>query len=292
MKKKVIILLIVIGVFFISIVACSKDNSLISEYEMKEKILKNMDAGIIVPEDQEVFDFAVQLTDHLRSTDPQLRDEMIMALFYSGGIYKELNNNEISKITERLMDDDHLFYKIDQEDEDAVFNRSFSLLTIDSIVRYCNANDAEILSQKKLQKIISRVIDYGEKESDLRGFVEGKGYAHSVAHLGDTIKDLSRHMTDEDIEKSIKLIFTKVNVNNYMYVNGEGGRLAEAVAAMMKNNLIDDDTVAAYLNDMPIDKNNPVLVNNQNQFLMNLKSMVNDKKKFPKTQDYIDMNGI
>lgn len=96
-----------------------------------------------------------------------------------------IDDAKFNQISQTLIDDDHLLYRIDEANEDAVFTRSFSALALSTILH--NHNERNYLSNEVQSDVIDKVKLYMSKEKDYRGFVTNKGWAHSAAHVADVI---------------------------------------------------------------------------------------------------------
>lgn len=83
-------------------------------------------------------------------------------------------------------------------------------------------------------------------EKDIRGYVEGKGWAHSIAHGADLLTEAIRHpyykfvLTSECLE-TIKICLFKEGSTELPYVDDEEERLIFAVEALMEKGLTDSD---------------------------------------------------
>lgn len=54
-------------------------------------------------------------------------------------------------------------------------------------------NHHPFLSEKEFKFVKNRAYDYVEKENDVRGYIAGKGWAHSLAHAADTLDEIAKH---------------------------------------------------------------------------------------------------
>ncbi|WP_404351746.1 DUF2785 domain-containing protein [Sutcliffiella horikoshii] len=172
---------------------------------------------------------------HIGSTDPVLRDELIytnLAKFINGGIIPQ---SKILNMLEICLDEEHLFYKIGEERTDSVFTRSFSSLVIALILAN---DDGTLLDAKKVMEIKTAILEYLDKEKDTRGFVENKGWAHSIAHGADMLTALVSHEHFQmnllaDVLKSIETCLLK----NIVYQDQEEERLIFAVEALLEKGM-------------------------------------------------------
>ncbi|HAM81886.1 DUF2785 domain-containing protein [Ornithinibacillus bavariensis] len=127
---------------------------------------------------------------HIGSTDPELRDSLIYPSFAHliiNGRYTRPNLNQLMKI---CLDDNHLFFKVDEVGEDAVFTRSFSSLII-AVLLHVNVKNS-FLTDDEVDEVAVKLLEYVKQEEDVRGFVEEKGWAHSIAHIADALDELAK----------------------------------------------------------------------------------------------------
>jgi len=127
---------------------------------------------------------------HIGHTDGELRDKLIYTTFYQWGENKGLISAEkMKQILGICLSDTHLFFGIGEKDTDSVFTRSFSSLVIS--VAFCMHDEAPFLSAGDVQAIKEAVLRYISQEKDFRGYVEGKGWAHSIAHIADALVNIA-----------------------------------------------------------------------------------------------------
>lgn len=128
---------------------------------------------------------------HIGSPDPELRDTLIYSTF--GKLIQEdyLNHQQMKYIIETCLNEQHLFLNIGVTNKDSVFTRSFSALTIALIL----AKDREnhFLSKDIVISAIESSINYLVREEDIRGYIEIKGWAHSIAHGADLLAAAIKH---------------------------------------------------------------------------------------------------
>jgi Protein of unknown function (DUF2785) len=178
---------------------------------------------------------------HIGSTDPELRDHLIypsLANLIINGSYARPQLNQLMKI---CLDEIHLFYKIGESDEDAVFTRSFSSLII-AVLLHVNVKNA-FLSDEEVDGVTVKLLDYLKREEDVRGFVEGKGWAHSIAHIADALDELAKQpQLEEDRLKEIALsIMDKMYVDKDYLLFEEDERMVVPMVTILERGL--DQTI-------------------------------------------------
>lgn len=131
------------------------------------------------------------MTTHIGSTDPELRDNLIYSSFGKLIMGDYLNSDQLEYILETCLDGNHLFLRIGKKEDDSVFTRSFSSLVIALILE--KDRQTEFMPKGVVKNAIESSMTYLQKEKDARGYVEGKGWAHSIAHGADLLAASARH---------------------------------------------------------------------------------------------------
>lgn len=201
--------------------------------------LQNLDTAL----QQENLDGLIdRMLDNIGSSDPELRDRLIFNTFGKLIFEDYLTTEQIEHILEVCLN--KLFLAIGQKENDSVFTRSFSALAIGLILE--KDRQSQLLSEDHLSQAIEASIAYLKHEKDVRGYVDSKGWAHSVAHGADLIATAIKHpkfkwaLSSECLEV-IKLCLFKESINQIPYVDDEDERLIFAVEALMDHGLTEDD---------------------------------------------------
>lgn len=99
-----------------------------------------------------------------------------------------------------------MFFKIGEENTDSVFTRSFSFLVITGVLT--KDRQIKVLADENIKHAFKESVNYLQNERDTRGYVEEKGWAHSVAHEADLLESLVRHpkMIKENFDEILNTI--------------------------------------------------------------------------------------
>lgn len=157
-----------------------------------------------LPEDIDRFAFLQALLQNFDTTDAEFRDELTYMILAHAIIDREIADGLSAPQRESLLltciDDAHLFYRTGESGTDSVFMRSFSLLIISALL-YADATFQQI-SQESALKTRTALMRYAREERDWRGYIKGKGWAHSVAHLSDALDEIAqnRYVSQADRE--------------------------------------------------------------------------------------------
>ncbi len=127
---------------------------------------------------------------HIGSPDPELRDDLIYDIFAHWIEADLLDAGQLKQLLDVSLDGSHLFYRIGESGTDSVFTRTFSALVIALIVDAHRRH--AFLTSGELHRVKDEIEDYLCRERDVRGYVDGKGWAHAVAHAADMLAELAQ----------------------------------------------------------------------------------------------------
>src|SRR5690606_11656713 len=175
-----------------------------------------------------------RMLDNIGSTDPELRDTLIFNTLGKLIIENYLTDNQTEHIIEVCRK--NLFLGIEEKESDFVFTRSFSSLVIALILE--KDRQSPFLPRGITIKVIEESIEHLNLEKDIRGFVEGKGWAHSIAHGADLLAAAVRHPSFNndlfaDCLAAVKQCLFKDTTTNTPFVDDEEERLLFVLEAVM-----------------------------------------------------------
>ncbi|WP_421384854.1 DUF2785 domain-containing protein [Bacillus salacetis] len=178
----------------------------------------------------------VKMMENIGHPDPELRDQLIYTTFYRWIEKDILTKDQLQSLLKTSIDENHLFYKIGERFTDSVFTRSFSSLAAALVIR--KDTEAPSLPKELISEGIKSSIRYLVEERDTRGYVQGKGWAHSIAHGADLLAASINHPAFEKnlipaCLEAIEACYEKEAV----YMDDEDERLIFAVEALLKNGL-------------------------------------------------------
>jgi len=183
-----------------------------------------------------------RMLDNIGSVDPELRDTLIFNSFGKLILEDYLTISQMKHILDVCFN--NLFFDIGQQVSDSVFTRSFSALVMALILE--KDREKRFLPDDIATELIDGSMKYLQLEKDIRGYVEGKGWAHSIAHGADLLAEAIRHpcfkiqLSSECLE-TIKLCLFKDNPDELPNVDDEEERLIFAVEALMEKGMTYSD---------------------------------------------------
>jgi hypothetical protein len=198
-----------------------------------------------IPEGHTLEDLTNILFSYLGSTDPELRDE-IAYIVYANWLKRGMYSSETLKSHIEILLS-NLDKGIGETASDTVFLRTFSILFLAEIVH--NDNKNPILERGQIQSILAKGLWYLEAEKDPRGYIPVKGWAHALAHTADLLLVLSRNRNTnaEDLWNVLTAISNKIiHSTDHIYIHGEDNRLASAVIAILRRNLLPLDKIELW----------------------------------------------
>ena len=188
-----------------------------------------------LPAGEPLDELSAELTRMLGSPDPVQRDELahrVLATWIDRGVYDDLltglGDGMVVGLTRGL----------GESGTDSVFRRSFSALVLAGCLD--RANRLDLVPAGKVLEWGDRLASWYVRERDLRGFVEGKGWAHAVAHGADGLGVLagSRHLGAPELTAVLDTLADRVLVPGEAWVHGEPDRVALATLAVLRRDLV------------------------------------------------------
>lgn len=217
-----------------------------------------------VPTDLNITDIVFEMLRHIGNPDPDLRDELIYSILLNWIIYDNVIDDKLKEILDVVMDDNHLFYRIGENNTDSVFTRSFSALVVPLIIY--RHRKQKLFNEEELINIFKKITRYFIEEKDLRGYVEGNGWAHSVAHTADALDELAmcNEIGYKELLYLLEIIQAKVCIGTKVYINEEDERLVTAIISILDRNLLSIEEVSRWIKSYSEIKDTGTYMNDYN----------------------------
>lgn len=215
--------------------------------ELKEK-LSDIKADNYLPGNADIGELITEMMRNIGSADYVLRDELIYSTLNKWTVIGVISAAQMREMLSVCLDDEHLFYKIGEYGTDAVFTRTFSVLIV-PLAFYIDSKE-RFLSEPEVNDIKERVIRYLELEKDVRGYVEGKGWAHSIAHAADALDDIakSEYIGRSALLEILAAMKDKVCVDYYTYIHKEDERMAAAALSVFEREVLRREEIVRWIN--------------------------------------------
>lgn len=199
-------------------------------------LLRNIkDNKYIVPDGVNPYKLSLELMEYIGDIDGKFRDELVFDILVEWIMADVLTPEEAHEIFMIALDEKHIFNGLGKIN-DTVFDRTFSVEVVACIIY----KHRSLLSDSDILKAFNIVLKFYNEDRDVRGFVEGKGWAHGAAHGADALMELAqcKIIGYEGLKEILDLIYKKININYYGYINNEDERMISAVKAVLERDII------------------------------------------------------
>lgn len=202
--------------------------------------------GFAVPAGQSAAALLLEMNPLLASTDPVLRDDVAFSAAEKWIVRdKVVAPDDLRRLVAQWsanLDDG-----LGGSGDDRVFKRSFSALSLSLIAAREVATP--FLTADEAQRLFDRVLDYFQRERDLRGFDAERGWMHSVAHTADAFKFLARgtHWAPANLPRLLDAVRAKIGSHPAVFAWGENDRVALALHAAVRRPDADSSVVTTWL---------------------------------------------
>ena len=187
------------------------------------------------------------LLEFLASPDGTLRDEFGYMVCAYWMVRRVLTPADMQAMIPELRS--RLTQGIGEKGTDGVFVRSFAAVILAQIVNEDNKQD--FLTADDIHTMLEDGLTYLAAENDLRGYVEGKGWAHTIAHTADLLWFLTRSdkINADDLARILEAIGDKFLVRSgSCFVHSEDDRIARAVVTIFFRGELTLESQQAWLN--------------------------------------------
>jgi hypothetical protein len=199
-----------------------------------------------LPQGEWVSELTPELLSWLGSADSELRDEFAYPILTAWIERGQYGHDDLRGIAGQMLD--NLGKGLGESATDSVFLRSFSALILMEVVARDNAEP--FLDGREVRDLLGGALDYLRRERDLRGWVDGLGWAHAVAHTADLLMMLSRsrHLGVVEMSALLDGIADRLlTPSDTVFLYQEDERLAYAVLNVLRRGLLDLAAVNRWL---------------------------------------------
>jgi hypothetical protein len=200
----------------------------------------------IIPEGHTIENLMEELLEGIGSIDPEIRDVICYETYANWLEQGKVPPDLVQTCTSRLLE--NLTHGLGEKDTDTIFLRSFSALLLAETVHH--DNKTSLLEKSEVSDIFAKSLAYLKGEHDPRGYVDGKGWAHALAHTADLLYTLAsnRFMERAELEQILYAITSKLTEStDWVYRHGEDDRLMQTAAGVVQRNLLDENSYTAWL---------------------------------------------
>jgi len=192
--------------------------------------LEDMDFATLEATELEALIY--EMLEHLGDPDAELREGLIYPILARIINDNTLSSAQFTHLLENCVGERFLFYQLGERG-DSVFTRSFSALLVASLIT-CDAQNG-FLTEQEFADTMQRCIEYIESEMDTRGHVDGKGWAHAIAHGADMLLAIVKHpfFSSEKFMDILETIETCL-FKDAAYIDAEDKRFIFVLRAMQE----------------------------------------------------------
>jgi hypothetical protein len=197
------------------------------------------------PNGYSLTELTTELTTMLGDPDPRRRDTIaydVLASWVSAGVYDDLLEGLGDGMTTGLT------IGLGEDGTDTVFRRSFSALVLGECIDRDTA--AHVVPAETVLGWGDRLAGWFVRERDLRGYVPGKGWAHTVAHGADALGALAGAEAMGRLELTVVLDVVADRLTEpteHRFLHGEDDRLAAATMAVLRRDALGLDVLEPWL---------------------------------------------
>ncbi|WP_430509295.1 DUF2785 domain-containing protein [Gottfriedia solisilvae] len=212
--------------------------------EQLENIREN---DYMIPKNESHYEIAKQMLNHIGSVNPYLRDDLIYSTFSKWIKNDVFTPGELREFLQVSIDDEHLLFGLGETNTDSVFTRAFSVLIIAVIL--LKHNEKQFISIEELELVKEHVFLFAKSENDVRGYVEEKGWAHSVAHLADCLDELAKcnDLNENDLRTILELILFRAMESQNVFDCEEDERLVTAANSILKRDVLSSEEICKWI---------------------------------------------
>lgn len=203
------------------------------------------------------LDILIEFMLHnIGNPNPEIRDHLIYNTFVKLILEDHLTVQQMEYLIKTCLNEQYLFLNIEDETKkDSVFTRTFSSLVL-AVILHKDAMDRRI-SDELVTRVIQGSIKYLLSEHDYRGYIQGKGWAHSVAHGSDLLASGVLHpVFDKSYITACLRAIRECILVEYAYIDDEDERLIQVILALIKKGM-EDVELRNWLKSLQTEHENP-----------------------------------
>ena len=220
---------------------------MLTESELKQQLQAIEANDYRVPENVDYWQLTQDMLTCIGAIDPELRDDLIFTTVSRWARADYYTADQYRAILTVTLDPRHIFFGVGERESDTVFTRSFSILV--SAIAIYHHRQQPFLSATEVREALDKVLDYFAREVDLRGYVEGKGWAHAVAHTADVLDEfaLCAEIDRAGLTRILAAIRAKAATAETIYTAEEDERLAYATLSLFSRELVTRNEVEVWI---------------------------------------------
>ncbi len=153
-------------------------------------------------------------------------------------------DDQLKLLLQTCLSDEYLYCDIYSPHSDGVFTRSYTVSLIALILQFANSH--YFCTEEDIEEIKNKLITYTNLETDFRGYIENKGWAHCLAHVSDAFTEIvhNTYTTFEWYEELIHCLLNKIFIPSDLFHNNEDERIVTPLLAMLYHDFPQDELIS------------------------------------------------
>jgi hypothetical protein len=207
-----------------------------------------------VPEGLDPKELIPELAGLLGSPD-QIDRERSYETFEVWSVRGHFSDETLCALGDRMAE--NLKQGLGETETDSVFVRSYAALSLcgpiaaDELWADGALEGREaFLSTERLRSWLTSATESLQAENDLRSFIDGKGWADAISHMGDLLQQIARNPRTEaeDLEQILHAVADRLHrTSSKVFVHDEGGRLMRAVYSVLLRDELALETLTSWI---------------------------------------------
>ncbi len=187
-----------------------------------------------------------RLLPELANEDGTIRDDLVFNSIEEWIEAGSLDEKALSSILDTILDEAYL------DEKNSTILRSFSMLTIATILAGLNETNSTILSEAQEERVWECLTACYQSEKNYVGYAEKYGWIHFVAHGADAFRELFRYKVwnAEKIAVVLRLFTQKICQGEYVFIDREPNRIIFALEVLIQEQVWGDQSVIDWLESL------------------------------------------
>lgn len=217
------------------------------QFTLQAELRLIRDRGYAVPNDTDAYPYAQIIMEEIGSADADFRELVYEVLkhWIANGVFR---HKELRGLLLQAISSDYVLHGIGENGTDSVFHRAASASITAAIVSSHERDP--FLSETQLESVAEQMIEYLYLEQDVRGYIEGKGKAQTVACGADALTVIARCLAKEQDSLAyamLEAIKEKVCNRERVYAHFEDEHFVRVVLVLWEKGLINEMYMAAWI---------------------------------------------
>ncbi|MGW8447811.1 DUF2785 domain-containing protein, partial [Bacillus wiedmannii] len=189
-------------------------------------------------------ELTLNMLQYIGTTDSYVRYQLIYKCFAHFIHHEFLMDDQLKLLLQTCLSDEYLYYDIYSPHTDGVFTRSYTVSLIALILQFANSH--YFFTEEDIEEIKNKLISYTNLETDFRGYIENKGWAHCIAHVSDAFTEIvhNSYTTFEWYEELIHCLLNKIFIPSDLFHNNEDERIVTPLLSMLYHDFPQDELIS------------------------------------------------